>query len=87
MKTLKNGEPKYMNEILNETLYHTRRKPLIGKFYNNAKGKVSKQSIHNRLDFMAIITDNWLDYQLTDDSLMRLLMKTFLDAWNCQYKI
>jgi len=30
---------------LTSTLYTTRRKPLIGRFYNNARGKIGKQSL------------------------------------------
>jgi len=41
-----------MKTKLKETLFTTRRQPRVGKFFNNAKGKIGKQSIQNRLKFM-----------------------------------
>jgi len=47
-KDLLNNQPKFlMNTLTSITLYTKRRKPLIGKFYNNARGKIGKQALHN----------------------------------------
>jgi len=39
--------PVHLHEKLKETMYTTRRKPLIGRFYDNSKGKIGKQSLEN----------------------------------------
>jgi len=68
---------RYLRDKLRETLFTTRRKPGIGKFFNNAKGKIGKQSIQNRLKFMDAIQTDWLGTELNDDARRRLLKKTF----------
>jgi len=56
-KTLTN-RPLYLTGKVRESLFVTRRQPRIGKFFNNAPGKIGKQSIQNRLKFMeAVKTD------------------------------
>jgi len=37
--------PIYMKTKLKETLFTARRQPKIGKIFNNARGKMDKQSI------------------------------------------
>jgi len=60
MKILKFEEPKNIFGRLKETLYTTRRKALIGKFFNNWRGKVGKRSIEQRIDLMNGFQNMWL---------------------------
>jgi len=62
-----------MKSKLKETLFPTKRQPRVGKFFNNAKGKIGKQSKQNRLKFMDNITEDWIGLNLTDDVIRRLL--------------
>jgi len=71
-----------MKSKLKETLFTTRRQPRVGKFFNNAKGKIGKQSIQNRLKFMDDITEDWIGLDLTDDVIRRLLNKAYFKSYN-----
>jgi len=77
IKTLKNNEPKFLKDSITSTLYTTRRKPLIGRFYNNAKGKTGKQALHNRLEMMDRLDFDWIGQNLSDDRIRTYLKKTF----------
>jgi len=52
MKITKAQEPAFIFNRLNETPFSTWREPLIGRYFNNAKGKIGKQSIEIRLEMM-----------------------------------
>jgi len=77
IKTLKNNEPKFLKDSITTTLYTTRRKPLIGRFYNNAKGKIGKQALHNRLEMMDLVDFDWIGQDLSDDRIRTYLKRTF----------
>jgi hypothetical protein len=82
MKCLKTGEPSVLKQLIQETIYTERRRPHIGKFYNNAKGKIGRQKIGNGLDFFNAIKDDWLDMDLSNDAIRRLLKRTFFGYLN-----
>jgi len=50
IKTVNKKEPYQLNKLLQESLYVTRRKPAIGNFHDNSKGKVGKQKINCKLN-------------------------------------
>jgi len=52
--------PTYLPEIIQETIYTTRRQPNSAKFYDNSKGKVGKHCLCIRLTGMNGLP-NWLD--------------------------
>ncbi len=81
---LQNGKPTLLVSFIRETLYHERRSPNIGKFYNNAKGKIGRQKLGNNLEFMSAIRDDWLDTgtAIGPDRLRRILKKTFFAYLN-----
>ncbi len=82
IKCLKTGEPSMLRFFITETLYTERRHPHIGKFYNNAKGKIGRQKLGNGLDFFNAIKDNWLGMDLSNDAIRRLLKRTFFGYLN-----
>jgi len=49
IKIIRDGYPKYINSQRKTTLYMERRKPLMGKFFDNLRGKISKHFIESRL--------------------------------------
>jgi len=71
-------EPIYLLCELTKTFYTTPRKPGIGHFYNNARGKVGKQSLQNYLAFTDKIQEDWTLQLKFDDALIMLLKKTFI---------
>jgi len=71
-----NDIPIYLREMIPETVFTTRRQPRIGKFFNNAKGKIGKQRIHNWLKFMEEIKDDWLGMNLMIGAIRTLLKRT-----------
>jgi len=88
IKTLKINEPKFLKDTITSTLYTTRRKPLIGKFYNNARGKIGKQALHNCLEMMDCVDFDWIGQDLSDDRIRAHLKKTyFWQRWRCLLKI
>jgi len=82
IKTYKHREPFYLYLCLNETLYTVRRKPLIGRFFDNSKGKVGKQKICNKLRFMDSLNTDWIGKDISNDALRRMLKKTFFPYFN-----
>jgi len=69
IKIIRDGYPKYINTQLHTTLYTERRKPLMGKFYDNSRGKIGKHRIELRLkDF------EWLGLALSNDAIRARLM-------------
>jgi len=78
ISTFHNKEPYHMYKKINETFYTTRRKPGIGHFYNNSRGKIGKQSIQNRLAAMDEIQREWTTQPLKGDALRTVLKKTFI---------
>jgi len=56
IKTFNTKSLTYINNIIRSSIYTTRRKPLIGRFFDNSKGKIGKQSLENRLNLMLIST-------------------------------
>jgi len=78
IKTIHSHEPVHIYKKLLDTFYSTRRKPGLGHFFNNSKGKIGKQSIQNRLTLMDEITDDWMTQLRTDNSLRIMLKKTFI---------
>jgi len=81
-KIYKHREPFYLYLSLNETLYTVRRKPLIGRFFDNSKGKVGKQKICNKLRFMDSLCTDWIGKDFSNDALRRMLKKTFFPYFN-----
>lgn len=71
--------PAYLHNTLMETLYTERRKPLTGKFFNNPKGKIGKQRLHNQIQFMDRMDDEWLLVNITDHDIRRLLKRNYFD--------
>jgi len=63
--------PSNLKQMLHQTVFTTR----IRKFFNNAKGKIGKQRIHNRLKLMEEIKDAWLGVNLTAGAIKTLLKK------------
>jgi len=53
------------------------RKPLIGRFYDNSKGKMGRQRLCNKLKYMDDIKFDWIGQEFSDDRLRINLKKTF----------
>jgi len=77
IKIMRDKMPEHIHSKLSETIFSTRRKPQVGKFYNNARGKIGKQSIQNRLQHMDRLTENWLHSDWNNDRIRTTLKKTF----------
>jgi len=77
IKIVRDKMPEHIHSKLSETIYSTRRKPQVGKFHNNARGKIGKQSIQNRLQHMDRLTENWLHSDWNNDRIRTTLKKTF----------
>lgn len=77
IKTIANREPFYLYHYLAQTIYTTRRKPLIGLFYDNSKGKIGRQKINNKLVCMRTISKGWIDINYSKDSLRTMLKRSF----------
>jgi len=77
MKFSKVEEPVFILNGLNDTLYTTSRKLLIGKYFNNAKVEIVKQSTENRLVMMDEIGIAWFGMNWTVKQLKTHLKKTF----------
>jgi len=67
----------YLTEKIRESLFVMRRQPRIGKFFNNARGKIRKQSIQNRFKFMEVVKTDWLGIDMDDSARRQLLKKSF----------
>jgi len=77
IKCLNNEDsPQYLKQTLLETIFTTRRNPRKGRFFNNAKGKIGKQRISNRLKFMDEIKDDWIGIDTTTGALRLKLKKS-----------
>lgn len=77
IKIVTNREPFYLYNDIIKNIYTTRRKPLIGNFFDNSKGKIGKQKLGNRLKFMAKINWDWIDTAMTKDRLRIRLKDTY----------
>jgi len=77
IQILAKREPFYLYENLVETLYTTRRKPLMGRFFDNSKGKIGRQKLCNKMQCMDLMTTNWLGLDQSKDGIRRTLKKTF----------
>jgi len=55
-------------EKIRESLFVTRRQPRIDKFFNNAPGKIGKQTIQNRLKFTEAVKTDWLRIDMDDSA-------------------
>jgi len=55
----------------------------IGRFFNNASGKIGKQLFQNSLQRMGRLDDKWLDRKWTNDLIRVMLNKTyfFFNKW------
>jgi len=73
--------PQFLKQTLLETIFTTRRNPKKGRFFNNAKGKIGKQRISNRLKFMDELKDDWIGMDTTTGALQTMLKKSLF-----QYK-
>jgi len=80
MKVIRDQQPKHLHQRLLDTLYTCRRTPLIGHFYNNAKGKIGKQSLENRLTHVDSLKTDWLGLDWNDDRIRINLKKTFFTS-------
>ncbi len=77
IKTLRDQKPVRLHNIVRETLYSERRHPTLGKFYNNAKGKIGRQKFGNNLEYMAAIKEEWNGLNLDNAKIRINLKKTF----------
>jgi len=77
IKILRDEQPQLLHGKLIETLYQNRRTPSIGHFYNNANGKIGKQSFQNRLQHVDQITRGWLGKDWTSDMIRTNLKATY----------
>jgi len=75
IKIKRDGSPTYLHEVINETIYTTRRQPERAKFYDNSRGKVGKHRLGNRLAKMNDLPP-WLEQPMTDDGLRVFLRKS-----------
>jgi hypothetical protein len=60
-------------------MYEEHWKPGFGQFYENLKGKISRQKFGNNIQFMRAIKEPWLGQQLSDASIRRILKSTFFN--------
>jgi len=83
IKIIQNGAPDYLRYKLRETLFKARRKPSIGRFFNNTSGKIGKQLLQNKLQHMDRLNAEWLDRKWTNDLIRVMLKKTifFFNNW------
>jgi len=77
IKIYRHREPFYLYSFINQTFYTTRRKPLMGRFFDNSRGKIGKQKICKRLKFMDDLELDWFNRDWTPDLLRRTLKKAF----------
>jgi hypothetical protein len=77
IKVLRDEAPVDLRQYLLETLFEERRKPGIGRFYDNSRGKIGRQKFGNNVQFMMAIRDPWLGRRITDDGLRTMLKRTF----------
>jgi len=77
IKIVTNREPFYLYNDIKKNIYTTGRKPLIGNFFDNSKGKIGKQKLGNRLKFMTKINWDWTDTAMTKDRLRVRLKDTY----------
>jgi len=82
IKIIQNAAPQFLNTKLRETLFTTRRKPLIGRFYDNARGKTGKWPLQNRLQHMDCLNKEWLEWTWTNDVIRTTLKKTLFNLWH-----
>jgi len=76
IKIIRDGYPRYMNSQLKTTLCTERRKPLMGKFYDNSRGKIGKHRIESRLNDQKDF--DWLGLTLSNDAI-RIRLKSYLN--------
>jgi len=76
LKIIKDRCPNYLRDQLKTTLYTERRKPLIGKCFDNSKGKVRKHTLECRL--MALKDLEWYAMELSND-VIRMSLKRHLN--------
>jgi len=76
IKIIRDGYPKYINSQLKTTLYTERRNPLMGKFYDNSRGKIGKHHIESRLNDLKDF--EWLGLTLSNDAITTRL-KSYLN--------
>jgi len=79
IKVINQREPFYLYHDIQSTIYTTRRKPLIGNFFDNSRGKIGKQKLSNRLQFMTQMTTDWIDTEFSKDRLRTTLKNTFFN--------
>jgi len=79
LKIIRDRYPKYLYDQLSTTLYTESRKPLIGKFYDNSKGKVGKHRLECRLTALKDL--EWYGLELSNDAI-RTSLKKFLNFNN-----
>ena len=72
-------EPTKLYKILSKTLYMERRHPLLGKFYNNSRGKIGRHKFGNNMEYMAAIRENWNGLELNNDKIRILFKRTFFN--------
>jgi hypothetical protein len=82
IKVLRENLPMELCNTLRETLYEEGRKPGIGHFYDNSKGKIGKQKFGNNIHFMKAIKEPWLGENLPDATIRRILKSTFFPYYS-----
>jgi len=76
IKIIRDGYPQYINTQLHTTLYTERRKPLMGKLYDNSRGKIGKHRIESRLNDLKDF--EWLGLTLSNGVIWTRL-KSYLN--------
>jgi len=75
IKILRDNQPETLYNSISENLFNERRRPLWGKFFNNAHGKIGLHDLKNRLQFIGNINMNWLGLDLSDNAIRTGLKK------------
>jgi len=76
IKIMRDKIPEHFHSKLSETIYSTRWKHQLGKLYNNARGKIGKQSIQNWLQHMDRLMENYQHSDWNNDWIRTTLKKT-----------
>jgi len=77
IKIIRDERPVNLYNRLKSNLYTENRRPGLGFFYDNSTNMRGKQSIQNRLPYFRLISDQWINKEITDDAIRMLLKKTF----------
>jgi len=82
IKIVRDKGPTILYERLTSNLYTENRRPGLGFFFDNSSNKRGKQTIQNRLSVFKSISTQWLDNQISDDAIRRMLKNHFFTYCN-----